>query len=64
MVPDEAVTRAKYPAGQVIEVIVVYVVPVIAHAVITDYPTIVEVPSPYFKAVAVEHYPQVVADAT
>lgn len=62
VVPDEATTNAKYPALQVIEVIVVYVVPVIAQDAMFAYPTIVVDPSPYFKLVEV-HAAQEFAEA-
>lgn len=53
---------AAYPAGHVIEVATVYAVPVIAQAVITDYPTNAVDPSFYFKEVDVEHEAHEVAE--
>jgi len=48
------INAATYPAGHVIELILVYpVAAVVAHFTITDYPTIAVVPSFYFKVVLV-----------
>jgi hypothetical protein len=57
------VFTATYPAGHVIELILLYpVAAVVAHSSITDYPTIAVVPSPCFKAVEVLHEAHEVAE--